>query len=59
MNRRRRGRKHGAAMMVWLFFAKLFDPKKAEAVEHIAQQKRIGAESWRAAKTAAAPKDES
>ena len=32
---RRTGRAHGAAMMVWLFFANLFDPAKVAKTEQI------------------------
>lgn len=55
MRRGGKGRRHGAAMMVWMFFANLFDPKKAVAIEQIATQRRIGNEASRAAQIAAAP----
>ncbi|MGL4312355.1 MAG: hypothetical protein ACRCSO_00040 [Sphingomonas sp.] len=43
MNARRRKRGHYAgAMMVWLFFADLFDPKRAAAIEQIATDRRTG-----------------
>lgn len=46
---RRKGRAGGAAMMVWMFFANLFDPKKIVAMEHIDTQRRIGPEAQRIA----------
>ena len=42
-------------MMVWLFFANLFDPKKAASVEHIQRQRDLGAEARRTAAISAAP----
>ena len=54
MKARKRGRAHGAAMMVWLFFANLFEPSKAAAIEQIDAANRIGSESVRA-KTGARP----
>lgn len=51
----RKGHSRGAAMMVWLFFANLFDPKKATAVEHIQRARDVGAEAHRTAATPAAP----
>ena len=33
--KRRKGRAHGAAIMVWLFFANLFDPAKAAKTEQL------------------------
>ena len=42
MRARKRGRAHGAAMMVWLFFANLFEPNKIAATEHIETANRIG-----------------
>lgn len=33
--RERRGRVHGGAMMVWLFFANLFDPVKVAKTEQL------------------------
>lgn len=42
---RRKGRAGGAAMMVWMFFANLFDPKKVAAMEQIDTQRRIGPEA--------------
>jgi len=47
MKTRKRGRAHGAAMMVWLFFANLFDPKRVAAIEHIDTANRIGNPSRR------------
>ena len=38
-------------MMVWMFFANLFDPKKVAAMEQIDTQRRIGAEAHRIAAT--------
>jgi len=55
MTRTRKGRRHGAAMMVWMFFANLFDPKAAVATESIATQRRIGDTAMRASRAAAAP----
>jgi len=52
-----KGRRRGAAMMVWLFFANLFDPKKAAAIEHVETQKRIGSDQARTTRAAAAPPD--
>lgn len=52
---KRKGRVGGAALMIGMFFATLFDPKKAAAVEHIDTQRRIGSESQRVAATASAP----
>lgn len=46
--KRRKGRTGGAAMMVWMFFANLFDPKKVVAMEQIDTQRRIGPEAPRA-----------
>ena len=46
---RRKGRTGGAAMMVWMFFANLFDPKKIVAMEQIDTQRRIGPEAPRVA----------
>lgn len=51
----RKGRRHGAAMMVWMFFANLFDPKQAAAIEQIDTQKRIGSEQLRTSRAAAVP----
>lgn len=34
-------------MMVWMFFANLFEPRKVAAMEHIDTQRRIGTESQR------------
>jgi hypothetical protein len=48
MTPKKRGRKQGAVMMVWLFFANLFDPSKAAAIEHIDTTRRIGNETRRA-----------
>ena len=50
-----KGRAHGAVMMIGMFFANLFDPKKITAIEHVATQRRIGSESSRIAHAAAAP----
>ena len=33
--KRKKGRAHGAAMMVWLFFANLFDPAKVATTEQL------------------------
>ena len=52
---KRKGRLGGAAMMIGMFFATLFDPKKAAVVEHVATQRRIGNEDARIAATASAP----
>ncbi|MEG3144534.1 hypothetical protein U1839_07685 [Sphingomonas sp. RT2P30] len=52
---KRKGRAGGAAMMVWMFFANLFDPKKVAAIEHIDTQRRIGPDALRIAATPAAP----
>ena len=35
-------------MMVWMFFANLFEPKKVAAMEQIDTQRRIGTEAQRA-----------
>ncbi len=45
-------------MMVWMFFANLFDPKKIAAIEHIDTQRRIGPDALRIAATPAAPAGE-
>ena len=55
MKGRRKGRAGGATMMVWMFFANLFDPKKVVAMEQIDTQRRIGTEALRVAATPAAP----
>ncbi|RZT57349.1 hypothetical protein EV283_1414 [Sphingomonas sp. BK036] len=55
MKPHRKGRAHGAAMMIGMFFANLFDPKKITAIEHVATQRRIGSESGRITRAAAAP----
>ena len=47
----RKGRAGGAAMMAWMFFANLFDPKKIVAMEQIDTQRRIGPEAQRMAAT--------
>jgi hypothetical protein len=52
---KRKGRVGGAAMMVGMFFATLFDPKKAATIVHVDTQRRIGSESERTAATASAP----
>jgi hypothetical protein len=54
---RRKGRASGAAMMAWMFFANLFDPKKVVAMEQIDTQRRIGPEAQRIAATPGAPGD--
>ncbi|MEG3163760.1 hypothetical protein U1701_04045 [Sphingomonas sp. PB2P19] len=41
--------------MARMFFANLFEPKKAAAIEHIATQTRIGSEAARTTRAAAAP----
>jgi hypothetical protein len=51
----RKGRTGGAAMMAWMFFAHLFDPKKVAAMEHIDTQRRIGPEAHRIAATPSSP----
>jgi hypothetical protein len=53
--KKRRGRRYGGAMMLWMMFAGLFDPPKAAAMEHIQKQARLGAEADRDAATPAAP----
>lgn len=45
-------------MMVWLFFANLFEPKKSAAIEHIQRTRDLGAEAHRTAATPAAPPPE-
>ncbi|MDH7973806.1 hypothetical protein QH494_16570 [Sphingomonas sp. AR_OL41] len=55
---KRKGRAGGAAMMVWMFFANLFDPKQVAAIEHIGTQRRIGPDALRIAATSAAPASE-
>ncbi|WP_010184243.1 hypothetical protein [Sphingomonas sp. PAMC 26605] len=52
---KRKGRVGGAAMMIGMFFATLFDPKKAAAVVQIDTQRRIGSEAERIAAAASAP----
>ncbi len=52
---KRKGRAGGAAMMLGMFFATLFDPKKGAAIVHIDTQRRIGSEAERIAATASAP----
>lgn len=42
-------------MMVWRFFANLFEPKKVAAMEQIDTQRRIGTDSQRT--NPAAPPD--
>jgi hypothetical protein len=47
-------------MMAWMFFANLFEPKKAAAIEQIGTHNRVGSDAWRTARAAAAsasPKD--
>ena len=51
---KRKGRAGGAAMMAWIFFANLFDPKKVAAMEHIDTQRRTGPEAQRIAATPSA-----
>lgn len=46
MSKRTR-RKGGTTMMVWMFFANLFEPRKVAAVEQIDTQRRIRPESHR------------
>ena len=58
MRARSRGRRHGAAMMVWLFFANLFEPRKAASIEHVDRQNRLGADAIRTQRAAAAPPPE-
>jgi len=53
MKPRKKGRAHGAAMMVWLFFANLFDPAKVAVTEQIAADGIRGSEAQRRAATAA------
>ena len=55
--KRRKGAIHGAAMMAWLFFANLFDPKKIVAAEQIETDRRVGNPALRHAATASAPDD--
>jgi hypothetical protein len=50
----RKGRAGGAAMMAWMFFANLFDPKKIVAMELIDTQRQIGPEAQRNAATPSA-----
>lgn len=38
--KRRTGRLHGATMMVWMFFANLFDPAKVAATEQLMTDRR-------------------
>jgi hypothetical protein len=52
---KRKGRAGGATMMVWMFFAHLFDPKRAAAIEHIDTARRIGSDAQRVSATAAGP----
>jgi hypothetical protein len=42
-------------MTVWLFFANLFEPRKAAAIEHVDRQHQLGAEALRTHRAAAAP----
>ena len=51
----RKGSKGGATMMVWMFFANLFEAKKVAAMEQIDTQRRVGTEAQRA--NPAAPPD--
>ena len=53
MRPRRKGRAHGAAMMVWLFFANLFDPAKVATTEQIAADSVRAGEAHRRAAAAA------
>jgi hypothetical protein len=46
---KRKGRVGGAAMMAWMFFANLFDPKKVAAMEQIDTANRVGNPALRAA----------
>ncbi len=57
MKSRRKGTAHGAAMMVWLFFANLFDPKKIVSAEQIETDRRVGNPALRKAAAASAPSD--
>ena len=50
---RRKGRLGGAAMMVWLFFANLFEPSKVATTGQIAGDRLRGDEAARRAATAA------
>ncbi len=50
-----KGRAHGVAIMLGMFFANLFDPKKIPAIEHVATQRRIGNDTYSTAQAAAAP----
>lgn len=52
---KRKGCSGRAAMMLGMFFATLFDPKKGAAIVQIDTQRRIGSESDRIAATASAP----
>lgn len=42
-------------MMAWLFFANLFEPAKVVATERLDTENRLGAETARTARAAAAP----
>lgn len=53
--RKRKGRAHGAAMMVWLFFANLFDPAKVAATEQLATDRRRDPAPERRAAAAPSP----
>jgi hypothetical protein len=52
---KRKGRAGGTAMMLGMFFATLFDPKKGAAIVQIDTQRRIGSENDWIATTASAP----
>ncbi len=49
MTPRRKGRAHGVAMMVWLFFANLFEPAKFATTEQIATDSMRAGEAHRRA----------
>lgn len=55
--KRKRGRMHGAAMTLWLFFANMFEPSKLPATEAIADAKRRGPEDQRRAAIGAGKRD--
>ena len=54
--KRKKGRAHGAAMMVWLFFANLFDPAKVQATEQLTTDRARDARPERRAAAAPPPK---
>ena len=51
MKKKTKGRASGAAMMVWLFFANLFEPRKVAAIEHLQKHDQIGSDGERGAAT--------